>query len=421
MAPGGRSFPARTSAGADRAGRFTGSLFGLSPGTTLRRARDARRSRRRVRHRRQTASAHHARRTRFAEPSLQTLYVSPRRQRRQRRAPARCAAAAHHRSARPDLAAAGRPGAHPARRLPGGGEVTVSGTAGQPIVFRGNGPGAVLDGADAALARRRAPGRRRAAASSPHVLGFPTGHVVTRAADASTRYTQPRRRCRRWPPGRPAASSSTGHDAATSSSPTSSLAGRAHDARGAASSRAFLVDGARPSSGSRTWRSATTARAASARGSTCAESTRLPPSASCRIHEVGNRPASGSRAARGTGSRTTRSGTRRIFGWPWDLVKGSSRRGQRASTFTDDRRPQGHVVRRNTLRGFFNGFVPCGSRPSPGDHDRDRRLRQRRCRSHLTTRFEPEGHCANVRIFENRIRDVHMAVRGGARRRLGPT
>jgi hypothetical protein len=103
--------------------------------------------------------------------------------------------------------------------------VNVQGTALQPLVFRGNGAGVVLDGADAAIA-----------------AGVPWARVI------------------------PAASTSTGPPCA-SASPTTPHPPRT-PCTWRASSRVSTSRAALPSCASRTWRSATTAPAASARAST---------------------------------------------------------------------------------------------------------------------------------------------------------
>lgn len=96
-----------------------------------------------------------------------------------------------------------------------------------------------------------------------------------------------------------------------------------------------------------------------------------------------------------------------IPGWPWDSTKGSSAENS-AVLFTDDV-GRGHIIRRNTTDGGFNGIAPCGSSAPPGAFTTEVDVYRNDLRRHNDDAFEPEGWCANVRIFENTIRDSHMA------------
>lgn len=96
-----------------------------------------------------------------------------------------------------------------------------------------------------------------------------------------------------------------------------------------------------------------------------------------------------------------------IAGWPWDSTKGSSAENS-AVVFTDDV-GRGHVIRRNTTDGGFNGIAPCGAGAPPGAFTSEVDVYRNDLRRHNDDAFEPEGWCANVRIFNNTIRDSHMA------------
>jgi hypothetical protein len=96
-----------------------------------------------------------------------------------------------------------------------------------------------------------------------------------------------------------------------------------------------------------------------------------------------------------------------IAGWPWDSTKGSSAENS-AVVFTDDV-GRGHVIRRNTTDGGFNGIAPCGGSAPPGAFTTEVDVYRNDLRRHNDDAFEPEGWCANVRIFDNTIRDSHMA------------
>lgn len=96
-----------------------------------------------------------------------------------------------------------------------------------------------------------------------------------------------------------------------------------------------------------------------------------------------------------------------IPGWPWDQTKGSSAENN-GVVLTDDI-GRGHVIRRNRFDGWFNGIGPCGSVAPAGAFTSEVDVYRNRFRHHNDDALEPEGYCANVRIFDNTIRDSHMA------------
>lgn len=96
-----------------------------------------------------------------------------------------------------------------------------------------------------------------------------------------------------------------------------------------------------------------------------------------------------------------------IAGWPWDQTKGSSAENN-GIVLTDDI-GRGHIVRRNRFDGSFNGVGPCGSSAPPTGVTSEVDVYRNRFRRHNDDALEPEGYCANVRLFENTIRDSHMA------------
>lgn len=107
-----------------------------------------------------------------------------------------------------------------------------------------------------------------------------------------------------------------------------------------------------------------------------------------------------------------------IPNWPWDETKGSSAENN-GITFTDDI-GRGNVLRGNVISGTFNGIGPCGSLPPPAGFSNETDAYDNVLSAHNDDAFEPEGHCSNVRIFGNRIRDVHMAF-AVAPAAIGPT
>lgn len=96
-----------------------------------------------------------------------------------------------------------------------------------------------------------------------------------------------------------------------------------------------------------------------------------------------------------------------IPGWPWDQTKGSTAENN-GVVFTDDI-GRGNVVRRNRFDGWFNGIGPCGGSAPGAGVTNETDVYRNRFRRHNDDALEPEGYCANVRLFENSIRDSHMA------------
>ena len=96
-----------------------------------------------------------------------------------------------------------------------------------------------------------------------------------------------------------------------------------------------------------------------------------------------------------------------IFDWPWPFTKGSS--AENNAVVLTDNPGRGNVIRRNTIRGFFNGMGPCGSSPPPTGFTTETDVYDNVFSEHTDDAIEPEGYCANVRIWGNHIEDVHMA------------
>jgi hypothetical protein len=96
-----------------------------------------------------------------------------------------------------------------------------------------------------------------------------------------------------------------------------------------------------------------------------------------------------------------------IPGWDWDWTKGSSAENNGVA-LTDDL-GRGNVVRRNVLHGTFNGIGGCGGAAPPAGFTTETDLYENLLYEHTDDAFEPEGWCANVRMWENLVVDVHMA------------
>jgi hypothetical protein len=97
-----------------------------------------------------------------------------------------------------------------------------------------------------------------------------------------------------------------------------------------------------------------------------------------------------------------------IVGWPWPVTKGSPAENN-AIVLTDDV-GRGNIVRRNHTDGGFNGIGPCGSSAPADGLTTETDVYRNVMRHHNDDALEPDGYCSNVRIFENTISDSHMAV-----------
>jgi hypothetical protein len=277
--------------------------------------------------------------------------------------------------------------------------VPRSGTAAQPIVFRGDGGGAILDGADAALVSGGSwtPG---AGGVYSLVPGFATGHVVTE-----------RGRLFRYESLAELAALAAGapggffHDGTTlhvkfaDASPPA--AHQMHVARREdgifVDQRAFVrVENLEI----RHFGAGDFGKGVYLRYCTeCAVR-------GCLIHEVG---AAGVWIKGGSRNlvEDNHLWDTSIFGWPWEQTKGSSAENN-GVTLTDDV-GVGNVIRRNLVHGWFNGIGPCGSLPPPGAVATETDVYDNMFLQHTDDALEPEGHCSNVRMWNNRIQDVHMA------------
>lgn len=278
--------------------------------------------------------------------------------------------------------------------------VTTSGTAAQPIVFRGSGPGVVLDGADAAIAAGGVPWTSGTGGTWSLAIAFATGHAVTDQGRLF-RYDSlaDLQALAAGPPGGFFVDGSTLRVKFSDGSPPT---GRTiHVARLEDGFRLDGVSHVRVENleirhyGAGDYGKGVYLRFAS-------DSTVR----NCRIHEVG---------AAGVwvkgGARNLIEGNEildtSIPGWDWNWTKGSSAENN-AIVFTDDI-GRGNVVRRNDLRGTFNGVGPCGSLPPPAGFTSETDLYENLLSDHNDDAFEPEGWCANVRMWDNVIADVHMA------------
>lgn len=333
----------------------------------------------------------------LAEPTLRTLYVSPSgNDGNPGTSPGAALRTIQHAA---DLAQAGdlvviQPGVYRE-------SVTVhgSGTAAQPIVFRGNGAGAILDGADAAIAAG-VTWTPAAGGTWSRVTGFETGHVVTEAGRLY-RYGSVGD-LQGLAAGAPGGFYFDGTTLylkfADASAPAS------HTVHVARLEDGFYVNGLAyvriENLEIRHYGSGDYGKGVYLRfSSDCAVR-------SCRIHEVGSAGVWVKGGERHLVENNEIWDTS-IFGWPWGETKGSSAENS-AITFTDDV-GRGNVVRRNAVHGTFNGIAPCGSDAPPSGVTNETDVYENVLYQHTDDGFEPEGYCSNLRLWGNRLQDVHMA------------
>jgi Right handed beta helix region len=333
----------------------------------------------------------------LAEPTLRTLYVSPGGgDGNPGTSPGAPLRTIQHAA---DLAQAGdlvliQPGVYRE-------SVTVfgSGMAAQPIVFRGNGAGAILDGADAAIAAG-VTWTPAAGGIWSRVTGFATGHVVTEAGRLY-RYGSlgDLQGLAAGAPGGFYFDGTTLYLKFADASPPAS-----HTIHVARLEDGFYMDGLAyvriENLEIRHYGAGDYGKGVYLRfSSDCAVR-------SCRIHEVGSAGV----WVKG-GERHLVEGNQiwdtSIFGWPWGETKGSSAENN-AIVFTDDV-GRGHVIRRNTVHGTFNGIAPCGSDAPPSGVTNETDVYENVLYQHTDDGFEPEGYCSNLRLWGNRLQDVHMA------------
>lgn len=378
------------------AGRFAGSLFWLEPGTSYE-ARVTLSDPDGVTGSPQILVPLSTRSALFPEPAARTLYVAPGGSDANPGTDPLFPLATVQRAA--DLA---QPG-DLVRIAPGiyRESVTVprSGTAVAPIVFRAAAPGAVLDGADAAIAAG-VTWTNEGGGTWSRVLGFATGHVVSELGRLF-RYAS-LAELTSLGAGAPGGFFFDGTRLYLRFADASSPA--AHTLHVARLENGFVVDG----------RSHVRIEGLEIRhfgAGDYGKGVYLRYAADCgvlrcRIHDVG---AAGIWVKGGERHRIEANelADSSVFGWPWDWTKGSSAEAT-AIAFTDAM-GRGHVVRGNRVRGFFNGIAPCGSALAAGAATLEVDVYENDLAEHADDAFEPEGECSNLRLWDNTVRDVHMA------------
>jgi len=278
-------------------------------------------------------------------------------------------------------------------------DVTIPGTAAQPIVFRGAAPGVILDGADPAVLA----GVSWTAAGNgvySRVLGFPTGHVVTDQGRLFRYEGIPD--LGSLGAGAPGGFYFDGTTLFVKNTDGSSPATRQMHV--AALEDGFYVNGRShiriENLEIRHYGSGDYGKGVYLRySSDCAVR-------SSRIHEIGSTGVWIKGGERNTVEDNEFWDTS-IFDWPWPFTKGSS--AENNAVALTDNPGRGNVIRRNTIRGTFNGIGPCGSSPPPTGFTTETDVYDNVFLEHTDDAIEPEGYCSNVRLWSNHIEDSHMA------------
>ncbi len=273
-----------------------------------------------------------------------------------------------------------------------------SGTGTQPIVFRGSAPGTILDGADGSIAA----GVSWTGVGSgvySYTAGFPTGHVVSdqgrlyRYASLSALQS--------LSAGAPGGFYSDGTTLYVKFADGSSAAERTvHVAR---FEDGFSLNGVShiriEDLEIRHYGAGDYGKGVYLRYSSSVAIRR------CRIHDV---EAAGVWIKGGEMNlvEDNEIWDTSIFGWPWGFSKGSS--AENTGVLFTDNVGRGNVVRRNTIRGTFNGIAPCGSSAPAAGVTSETDVYENVLLQHTDDGMEPEGYCSNVRVWRNTIRDAHM-------------
>lgn len=276
--------------------------------------------------------------------------------------------------------------------------IARSGTATQPLVFRGAAAGAIVDGADATIAA----GVRWTQSGRVHsiVTGFPTGSVVTEVGRLFEYGSLSELQAlAAGAPGGFFFDGTRVHvsflDGSTPASHSMQV-GRLEQGF-VANNRAFIrienleirYQGASEFGTGVSFRNC----------SDCAVRT-------CRIHEMnsaGVRVRGGDRVLIENNDIFDTS----IIGWPWSLTRSST--ASDAIVFSHEV-GRGHVVRRNTMHGTFDGMQACGTIAPVAGVTNETDIHDNVFFDHPDDALENDAYCANVRVWNNRISNVHMGV-----------
>jgi parallel beta-helix repeat protein len=106
-----------------------------------------------------------------------------------------------------------------------------------------------------------------------------------------------------------------------------------------------------------------------------------------------------------------------IANWPWALTHDSS--AQNSAIALTDNVGRGNVIRRNNVHGTYDGLHPCANAAAPSGFSNETDVYENAIADIADDAIEAEGMCANVRLWNNHIRDALMAF-AIAPARIGP-
>ena len=276
-------------------------------------------------------------------------------------------------------------------------DVPLSGSASQPIVFRGA-PGAVLDGADAAIAAGAAWTNAGNGVWS-RATGFATALVVSDQGRLFP-YTS-LAALRALPSGAPGGFHFDGTTLSVKFSDGSTPAQRHLDV--ARLPAGFVVDGLHHVRienfeirhyGSDEYGKGVYLRYAS---DTIVAGNALHENAAAGVWLKGGDRNLIERNVIGDSS---------IFGWPWEATHDSS--AQNTAIYFSNDVGRGNVIRRNTVHDTYDGLHPCGDSAPAAGFSNETDVYENTIHRHNDDAIEAEGYCANLRIWGNRIRDSLM-------------
>jgi DNA-binding winged helix-turn-helix (wHTH) protein len=278
--------------------------------------------------------------------------------------------------------------------------VRKSGTRLQPLVFRGAGPGVILDGADARVAAGVA-WTPLGGGLFEHDTGFATTHVTTELGRLF-RYASLKdlRTLRVGAPG--GFFAETGHiymKFADNSAPSR------HTIHAGRLDRGILVD-------RQSWVGFDNLEIRHYGGAETGVGIELRECTSCRIWRCrfSEIARAGIWADGGQGGRIEDNAISdtSITSWPWHDVNLSHTVNH--GIFFGRPAPRGFVVRHNFVDGTVDGIAPCGSASPAGGPTNETDVYDNVLGDVADDAIEAESYCANVRLWGNRINGSLMAI-----------
>ena len=278
--------------------------------------------------------------------------------------------------------------------------VRKSGTWIQPIVFRGVGSGAILDGSDASIDART---NWRSRGYGIHSLGmeFSTSHVSTeRGRLFKYASLDDLRALRAGAPGGFFADRGTLYiKFADGSSPAD------HAIHVGRLDRGFIVE-------NQSWVGIEGLELRYFGGANDGVGILLRDCTSCRvrrtrIHEV-RRAGIWVEGGERTRIEDNEIWDTSILSWPWHAISSST--AENHGIVVTGTNPLGLIIRRNRIHGTFDAIAPCGSRPPSTALTTETDVYDNDLWELADDGIEAEPYCANLRIWNNRITGTMMAI-----------